>query len=211
MPAWVWITVLFLAALVSLLFLIRVRYRLDWEGGSKWSAALEFGIPGFMRGMAFPAKATETDSAEETQTSVPSKAPADSKSRSKRKFGSRIGRILLKDTVLLRALFGYGLRFIRLIFGLLNLELDCAVGYPDPAKLGRFAGYWYAIQPLLGRRLRVQFRFQDRQPTLQMHLRGGFSAARALSHAFALMASFPWILLLRRFWRARRLAKLPVG
>ena len=216
MPTWVWITLLCSIAFVGLLFLIRVRYRLDWDGGSKWSAALEFGVPGFMRGLTFPtetASTSETDSA--AKTSEPTQASKTStpkkKSRSNRKFGSRIGWILLKDTVLLRALLRFGLRFVRMIFGLLNLELDCAIGYPDPAKLGRFAGYWYAVQPFLGRRIRLQFRFQDTSSSLQLRLRGGFSAARALSSGVALLASFPWVLLLRRFWRARRLAKLSVG
>ncbi len=218
MPAWVWIALVLIAVPFGFLFLIRVRYRLDWDLGSRWSAQFDFGVPGFMRGFTFPAErpiGSASDSSEKTQEASPSKPSATPEStkaqKSRGKFRSRMGWILLKDTILLRALLAYGLRFTRRIFGLLNLELECSVSHSDPARLGRLAGYWYAVQPFLGRRIRLQFRFQDQTPSLRLHLHGGFSAMRAVSHFVALIVSFPWILLARRFLRARRLAKLPVG
>jgi len=218
MPTWIWIVLVLIAALFGFLFLIRFRYRLDWDLGSRWSAQFEFGVPGFMRGFTFPAERSispASDASEKTQETSPSKPstiPKSAKSQKpRRKFGSRIGWILLKDTILLRAMLVYGFRFTRMLFGLLNLELECAIGYSDPAKLGRLAGYWYAVQPFLGRRIRLQFRFQDQTSSLRLQVRGGFTAMRAVSHFIALIVSFPWILLARRFLRARRLAKLPVG
>ena len=206
MPAWVWIAFPVLVASVGFLFLIRVRCRFDWDGGSQWSAALEIGVPGFMRGWHFPAAVppvsekdfTVPPREEKPIPKIPSPPPRRGSDR-----GRRALFLFVTDPAVLRALFLYGLRFMRRTFSLLNLELDCGVGYTDPAMLGRWAGYWHAIQPLLGtRRLRLQFRFQDQTPSLQLHLRGGFSAARALAYGFMALVSFPWLLLIRRAWRS---------
>ena len=105
---------------------------------------------------------------------------------------------------MLLALLSFGFRFIRLTFRLLRLELNCSVSDPDPARLGRWAGYWYAVSSFPGlRRVHPDFRFQDRTSSFRLGARGGFTAANALIYAFAILASFPWFKLAWRAWRLR--------
>ena len=90
----------------------------------------------------------------------------------------------------------------RRAFRLLGLRAAIAVGHPDPARLGRTAGAWYAVAPLLPlpRALAVEFRFQDRRPSLDLRAEGAFSALSLLAFGGALVMTFPWIGLGRRAW-----------
>lgn len=211
MPLWIWIVTSLAGILALSFFLFQVRYAVEWQGGLRWSATFSYGFPGFLRVFHFPTKPSTKSSAPPTRP--PPAAPVESKTApppSKPSIPPRSrGRSLLvklvKDIIVLRALFRYGIRFTGLSFRLLNLELNCAVGHSDPARLGRMAGYWYAAEPLLpAHRIHLHFRFQDQSSTLRLSARGGFSAAGAVAYAFAIFFSFPWFTLSRRAWHGWR-------
>ena len=168
---------------------------MDWGGGLKLSAVLEYGFPGFMRTLNLPFKAAKP------APSVESGLPPKSTPSPKR----RLSLAFLTDPPVLRVLLPFGLRFIRLTFRLLRLELNCSVSDPDPARLGRWAGYWYAVSSFPGlRRVHPDFRFQDRSSSFRLGARGGFTAANGLVYALAILVSFPWFTLAWRAWRLRR-------
>ena len=208
MSLWAWIAVSLSGILVLSFFLFRIRYSVVWNGGLDFSGSFKYGFPGFTRVLSFPEKssAPPVPSAEKTpepQTAKPSQTTPTSRPGSGR--GKRMLRRFLLDPVVWRALFRYGWRFARLTFRLLHLELDCAIGHSDPARLGRLAGYWHAAEPLLpARRVRVHFRFQDPRSSLRVSLQGGFSAAQGLAYAFMALFSFPWFTLSRRAWHGWR-------
>lgn len=224
MPFWVWAAVFLAGILVlvffSFLFLFRVRYQLNWEGWTA-SAVLEYGFLGFMRTWNFSSSKSAAASTATSTATTPTKPESqreepfhgtdpgagNTRTRRERKWARRLkerGRRALfhfiTDPAALRVLFGYGGRLVRLTFGLLRLELHCALGHPDPAFLGRLAGYWYAVAPGMGKRVHVDFRFQDQKRTLSLSARGEFSAARALRYAAAAAFSFPWFTLVKRVW-----------
>jgi hypothetical protein len=99
----------------------------------------------------------------------------------------------------------YGLRVLRLAHRLLRPRLAMTAGHPDPALLGRMAGWWYAAAPLLPRGgPTLGFRFQDRRPSFGVRVEGGFSALSLLLFGAGAIATFPWIGLGRRAWHGWR-------
>ncbi len=192
MPFWA-IVLAFAAIPAVFFFLFRLRYRFDWAGGKTWSAALEYGLPGFMRTRRFssapaPGQAGFID--------LPSFFRLDPK---------RLRRALFRmamDVSLLRALARFAVRGSGATFRLLDFRMRCAVSHPDPALLGRFVGYYHAALVLPGaRRIDLRFRFQDRHVAAAVSAWGGFSAARFLIFLLGAMAAFPWRPLLRSVWR----------
>ncbi len=96
---------------------------------------------------------------------------------------------------------GYFMRVAVRAFRLPGLHVELAVGHPDPAWLGRFAGHWYAFSPLLPTsRAFMHFRFQDRQPSFGVRARGGFSLFAFLWFLALNVLTFPWIRLGQRAW-----------
>ncbi len=204
MPVWAWVISIIAGAFALLLFLFRIRYRFDWNGGSEWSGAFEFGIPGFMKKRSFP---TTTPSVSETEATTA--APEKKTVRRKLRKLSPAFFLFVTDPTVLRGLTGYALRFTRRAFALLNLELTFTVSHSDPATLGKMAGYWYAAKPLLPmERLNFRFDFENPKFSLGLHAKGGFSAASALLCVLMALVSFPVITLLRRAWWSRRHAQL---
>jgi hypothetical protein len=190
MPLWAWILLSIAGCSILLLFLFRVRYELNWQAGSDFSASLEYGLPGFMRPWDFSGKEREESISAESHKTTEKRRLSPKKLR---------GMIrMLSDRQLMKSLLASGFRLLRLAIGMLNMRIDCSVGYPDPARLGRAAGYWYAAQPFLTRRMQVHFRFQDQTPSLHVRLAGGFSAARVLAYGCMGVAALPWSLLARR-------------
>ncbi len=95
----------------------------------------------------------------------------------------------------------YGFRSVVRFYKLLGPRLEIAIGHPDPAFLGRTAGHWYAVSPLLplGETI-VGFRFQDRAPTLRVRAEGGFSGLTLLLFCVNSVVTFPLIGIGRRAW-----------
>jgi hypothetical protein len=103
----------------------------------------------------------------------------------------------------------YGFRMVRRFHALLGPRLEVAVGHPDPALLGRAAGYWYAATPVthslpLGKDLVMGFRFQDPAPTLRVRAEGGFSGLSLLLFGMGAVGGFPFFGLARRAWHGWR-------
>jgi hypothetical protein len=95
----------------------------------------------------------------------------------------------------------YGFRVLRLTHRLLRPHVEMAAGHPDPALLGRMAGYWHAASPLLplGDAI-LGFRFQGRHPSFRVSVHGGFSALSLLCFGIGLVVTFPFVGLGRRAW-----------
>jgi hypothetical protein len=103
----------------------------------------------------------------------------------------------------------YGFRIVRRFHALLGPRLEVAVGHPDPALLGRAAGYWYASAPVtqqlpLGKDLVMGFRFQDQAPSLHVRAEGGFSGLSLLWFGLGTLGTFPLIGLAGRAWHGWR-------
>lgn len=97
----------------------------------------------------------------------------------------------------------YGLRVLRLAHRLLHPRIRLSLGHPDPVLLGRAAGYWHAAAPMLprGGDTTMEFRFQDRRPSLRVHAEGGFSALSLLAFVILSVVAFPVLRLAARAWR----------
>jgi hypothetical protein len=103
----------------------------------------------------------------------------------------------------------YGLKAISLVFGLLKPRAEAALGHPDPVRLGRLAGKWYAVRPFLPLGDTVlHFRFQDRHPTLWVKAEGGFSLLGVVGFGLRLLLSFPLIRFGRSAWKGWRQHRL---
>lgn len=104
---------------------------------------------------------------------------------------------------------GYFLRCARSAFRLANARLELSAGHPDPATLGRFAGYWYAASPLLPtHRVAMGFRFEDRHPSFGVRVTVAFSLFSVTRFLARVLLTFPYVRLSRRAlygWRHRRL------
>lgn len=99
----------------------------------------------------------------------------------------------------------YGFRVLKRFHKLLGPRVELAVGHPDPALLGRLAGRWYAVAPLLPLGdTAVGFRFQDRAPTLRVRVSGGFSALSLLRFGAGILLTFPFFGLGLRAWHGWR-------
>jgi hypothetical protein len=107
-------------------------------------------------------------------------------------------------------LIGYGVRMLKRAYRLLGLRIELAAGHPDPALLGRFAGVWYAVSPLIAPRgTTMAFRFQDRQPAFGARVKGGFSLLSLFWFLIGSLFAFPLFRLAARAlhgWRHRQLA-----
>jgi hypothetical protein len=96
----------------------------------------------------------------------------------------------------------YALRVPGRVRRLLRPRVVMAAGHPDPALLGRLAGHWAAVSPLLPLDdVAMGYRFQDREPSFSVRVSGGVSALSMLVFGGAMLATFPWIGLGRRAWR----------
>lgn len=103
----------------------------------------------------------------------------------------------------------YGLKVVSLVFGLLKPRAEAALGHPDPVRLGRLAGKWYAVRPFLPLGDTVlHFRFQDRHPTLWVRAEGGFSLLSVVVFGLRLLLSFPLIRFGRSAWKGWRQHRL---
>lgn len=104
---------------------------------------------------------------------------------------------------------GYFLRCARSALRLANVRVEFSAGHPDPAKLGRFAGYWYALSPFLPTRgASMAFRFQDRHPSFGARVTAAFSLFAVARFFARVVLTFPYVRLSRRAvqgWRGRRL------
>lgn len=102
-------------------------------------------------------------------------------------------------------LIRYGFRVLRLTHSLLRPRVRLAAGHPDPALLGRLAGHWHAVSPLLPLGdTTMNFRFQDRRPSLRLNVEGGFSALSLLFFGISVFGVFPFFGIGRRAWRGWR-------
>jgi|GEM_PF-2671445 len=102
-------------------------------------------------------------------------------------------------------LSGYGLRVLLRAARLPRARIDLSAGHPDPAFLGRMAGRWYAVSPLLPPgRVTMSFRFQDRHPSFGVRVRGGFSLLGLLWFCVTSLLTFPLVRLGRRGWHGWR-------
>jgi hypothetical protein len=158
-----------------------------------------------------------------TTTTVPERRAADEaprpspknqreKNRDPHRFRKALFR-LATDGPAWGMLVRYGFRMVRRFHALLGPRLEVAVGHPDPALLGRAAGYWYASAPVthhlpLGKDLVVGFRFQDPAPSLRVRAEGGFSGLSLLWFGLGTLGTFPLFGLARRAlhgWRHREM------
>jgi hypothetical protein len=103
----------------------------------------------------------------------------------------------------------YGLKAVSLVFGLLKPRAEAALGHPDPVRLGRLAGKWYAVRPFLPLGDTVlHFRFQDRHPTLWVKAEGGFSLLGVAGFGLRLLLAFPLVRFGRSAWKGWRQHRL---
>lgn len=94
-------------------------------------------------------------------------------------------------------------RMLRLAGRLLHARIDLTLTHPDPALLGRTAGYWYAFTgPTPLRHLRTDFRFCAPHPAVTLRAQGGFSALELAGFVAAAVLTFPWLRLARRMRRS---------
>ncbi len=145
--------------------------------------------------------------APETERQTPGSSPPAELSRRERRM--RMLFLLATDSDVWAWTRDYGVRAAVLTFRLLDPRVAAAIGHPDPAFLGRTAGKWYAIRPLLKtRRAALGFRFQDRHPSFKIRLDGGFSALTLAMFGVRLVLAFPAVRLGRRAWRHWRRPRL---
>jgi hypothetical protein len=146
---------------------------------------------------------------------APSGPAPSAQERARKKDPNRKKRALFRlvtDRDAWKVLARYGLKVFRLVMKLLKPRIEAAVGHPDPALLGRVAGKWYAVRPLVqflpAGRADLYFRFQDRHPSLWVRVQGSISLLSLLAFGARLVVTFPYILLARRAlhgWRRHRL------
>jgi len=223
MPLWVWVLLILAGVFLLLLLLFRVRFRLDWEGGLRFSGSFDCGFPGFNRVFKFPSVTDSTEIAEaapaqseaeippagNTQEATPQPGRKPSKPSFNRNRAQRALFLFVTSPSVLRGLIRYGLRSLGMIFRLLHLELSGVLSHSNPAQLGKWAGYWYATKPFVPtRRVNVEFDFERRSTSLRLHARGGFNGAQALACLLLLFGSFPWFLLAKKAWRSWRTPEL---
>lgn len=139
-------------------------------------------------------------------SSSSSSSSSSSRRRRKPRDPHRLRRALFRLATDRRAwglMARYGLRVLRLAHRLLHPRIRLSLGHPDPVLLGRAAGYWHAASPLLprGGRTTMEFRFQDRRPSLRVHAEGGFSALSLLLFVILSIVAFPVLRLGARAWR----------
>lgn len=134
------------------------------------------------------------------------------KARRRRAKANQFRRALFRfvtDGPAWRLQSGYFLRCARSAFRLANARLELSAGHPDPATLGRFAGYWYAASPLLPtHRVAMGFRFEDRHPSFGVRVTAAFSLFSVARFLARVLLTFPYVRLSRRAlygWRHRRL------
>lgn len=214
------------ASAVLLLALFHVRYRLDWSGTwgglssrQSGSVRVEFGFPGFMRAWdrehGAAAKGTEPESTPEGSAHVFHNVPRNPRpahgtlnatphalapSRDPGRYRKALFR-LATDAPAWGVLMRYAFRTIMRFHKLLGPRLEIALGHPDPAFLGRLAGHWYAVSPLLPVGNTVMgFRFQDRAPTVHVRAEGGFSGLALLGFFAFTLLTFPFFGLGLRAW-----------
>src|SRR5690606_18784313 len=89
-------------------------------------------------------------------SSAPSPSPPEPERRRttarRRRSVNQVRRALFRfvtDGPAWRLQSGYLLRTARRALRRAGVRAELSVGHPDPAKLGRFAGYWYAAAPFL--------------------------------------------------------------
>src|SRR6266849_3842267 len=143
---------LILGAALAALALFRVRYRMEWESGKRWSAEFEYGFPRFVKTLRFPAASSPAA----FPAAVPPLLPPPNAQRQAgflrlpRRFQPdrrRLRRAAFKLATnggVLRRLSGFVLRFGRLLFRCLDPSVDGTVSHSDPSVLGRMAGAWEA-------------------------------------------------------------------
>ena len=212
MPIWAWAALFLLSLPVAGLFLFRVRYRLEWDGGKKWSLLFECLFPGWSRAWNFPTEAParkpsspqKGGPASFSEFSAPGQAGFLHLPRFFRWDVQRLRRAffrLLTDAPTWGAFLEAGWRLPRSAFGLLRPQVVCALGHPDSASLSRVAAWWYVAGAFpITNLVTMEFRFQDRRPSARLQVRGGFSAARLMMFFSAAIVAFPWWRLLRRSW-----------
>lgn len=151
-----------------------------------------------------------TSHAEEDPRARPRNEAADERKAEPGKAPNRWRKALFRlatDGPAWMGLAGFLRRAMRLTAWLLHARLELVLAHPDPALLGRTAGYWHAFTgPTPLRHVRTEFRFCAPHPAVTMRARGGFSVFELVVFAMALFVAFPWFRLARRMrwsWKHR--------
>jgi hypothetical protein len=148
-----------------------------------------------------PERATHTQQGTSTKTP---KTRAAKKQRDPHRYRKALFHFVTDGTAW-AVLSGYGLRVLCRALRLPRVRIDLSAGHPDPAFLGRMAGRWYAVSPLLPQdRVCMAFRFQDRHPSFGVRVRGAFSLLGLLWFCVTSLLTFPLLRLGRRGWHGWR-------